>query len=423
MARPSLDVHLLAKVAHEYYVNGLSQREIGLLPDVNKKQTTIAQWIKRSTELGMVAIDIDPSFGSVGIESPSLAERMRSLFGLADCVVVDPGPTVPEDSRAEGELHNTVALATGVRLKEWLQPGSHVAIAGGRAVVQVTRLLKRRALPRRDIVVSPLSGRIWTGLWQVMGTRNLQRPLDADDAAALLAFAFERERGTRFSQIGSPLFPAVASRQLAEIQRAQCAFLPGGKWNWGLRPPDRALVGIGVLHRESGHRISEYLGMTKRARDSDAGARHLQRISKDLRSALALAETTRMGIGDLGNRLFPTIPLPNEVAAASLDTPAVMARLLSRVESINRRALVFSWEHLRQVGMVWAIGAGELKRHALWTILLCDTQGAEKGRRRLVESVSVDAASAMVLIEAKRAVDSSRALSSTFERLTKRLFT
>jgi hypothetical protein len=401
MTLRQLDYRELAEVARDYYDDHRTQDSIAR--ERHQPQTTIGSWLRRARDLGIVSIDVDSDFAVVGQDLPRLRRRLISAFDLNDAVVVDAPPqcgaTGTRDD-SEATLHTAVANGTGNRLREWIQADDHVGVAGGRAVVQVARCLKRRrrTSPRRNVHISPLCGRIWQGRWQLAGATDLQRPLDADDAATLLAFAFEHDLGTKFSIIGHSLYPPVPPRRLAEICREHCAFLPESRWNWDLAEPDRAIVGIGILDKNSGHRLMQFLGSD---RHPDA---HLPRLGRELEAIIATARAHGTCVGDVANRLFPALPLPTQ-SGVSLPSEEDLSLLCAKIDRLNRKALVIDWNHLRSIRSTWAVCAGRLKLPALWTVLLAGVFDRRQGRAPLVDHVSVDAGAAKELLEAKVVYD------------------
>jgi len=202
----------LADVAREYYFRHRTQSVIAKQYGVN--QSTIAHWIAEAHKRAVVYIDIDPDFALDGHEHADLSRRLREAFNLYECLVVDPVDPTLYDEEEGDKLHTVIANVSGEKLREWIRSGDHIAIGGGRAPMRVARFIRRKPPARSEIRISPLSGRIWTGSWQEASAENLQRPLDADDAARMLALAYEHERGTRFSQIGHPLY--AESREIAQ---------------------------------------------------------------------------------------------------------------------------------------------------------------------------------------------------------------
>jgi len=305
---------------------------------------------------------------------------------------VDPGKVKFSERLRGDELHTVIANTVGERLRDWIQPGDHIVTGGGRAPVKVARFIKRTPPLRREVRISPLSGRIWTGSWQEDGSENLQRPLDADDAARLLAFAFEHEPGTRFSQVGLPLYQEESS--VKTTIEEECVFTPGGGWNttWGLQPPARALVGVGVLHPDSGHRIAELVNKIASNREYKV-ARHLRWAASKFKEAMAFAHDNKLPhFGDVSNRLFPALLLPSQLKESGLSgtkLDKLYSTLCLKLHELNARAVVMEWEHLRGIPSVWAVAGGELKTNVLWTLLICRYLEGDKSKS-IVKELSTD---------------------------------
>jgi len=143
MARiESEDPQKLEDVARDYYVNGYSQREIAKARG-GVNQSTVAHWLRQARERGVVAIDIDAEFALSGREHRDRSRQLRDIYGLRECLVVDPASSkVYEDKRSD-DLHTVIANTSGIRLREWIQSGDHIVIGGGRAPVRVARFIKR----------------------------------------------------------------------------------------------------------------------------------------------------------------------------------------------------------------------------------------------------------------------------------------
>lgn len=391
---PPPDAKKLEQIALDYYCHGCDQENLAREHGV--KQPTIARWLKYAELKGVVHYDIDGAFALTGRQHAKLSKSLRDQFHLEECIVVDPDdPGVYDDAKSD-KLHTIIANTAGERIVDWIREGDHIVVGGGRAPVRVARYLRRAPSAKRDVRISPLSGRIWTGSWQEDGSENLQRPLDADDAARLFALAYERERGTRFSQIGHPLYarnPSQAQRVIDE----ECVFSRGGKWKmeWGLHEPARAIVGIGVLHRTSGHRISELLNSIEQNPEMKV-AQHLKQAAAEFREAINLSEKYSLpAFGDVANRLFPALPLPHEWRPS----PDAYDELHEKLEELNRRAVVMEWAHLRKIQSVWALAGGLVKLNVIWTLLI--SRYLETGRNdSVVTELSTDVRTARRLEEA-----------------------
>ena len=399
----------LAELSRRYYTKRHTRREsqAEIAAAFNIKQSTVSLWLDRARERGVVLIDIDAEFAVSGSEHRDYSRQLRDDYGLKHCVVVDPGRRSTSPDKKDDELHTIIANTSGIQIREWIQPGDHVVIGGGRAPVKVARFIKRTPPSRREVRISPLSGRIWTGAWQQDGEDNLERPLDADDAARLLAFAFEHEPGTRFSQIGHPLYEK--EDLVEQTIREECVFAPGGEWNtkWGLQEPMRALVGVGVLHRESGHRITELL---KKMKDpTRIVAQHLSWAAERFEDAIGFAEQNGLpAFGDVANRLFTALPLPSKLLAQRSRVSTIRRHyrdLRRKLRAINKRAVVMEWRHLRGIPSVWAVAGGHVKSEVLWTLLICRHLEKDKSKT-VVKEMSTDMNSAEALDKARRDFES-----------------
>jgi DNA-binding transcriptional regulator LsrR (DeoR family) len=261
----------LVKVVRLRYLDKQSRGEIAKELSKNRGEgkplyhdANVNHWLADAEDRGVIAFDIDSSFATTGQTDSQLSRELRDALGLGETWVVKYG----ENDAKATDLHVALANQTGRRLTEVASNNTRFLVAGGRTVVQIARKINRttRPSPASNIRIDPLSGRNWTGHWQVDGEDDLERPLDADDAAVLMAAQFPKA-GTRFSQIGHPLY-AEDPAKAKIIMRDHCAFLPNGEWNWNIHTRiDQAICGIGVLHPKSGHRIVRFLRVRESLRD------------------------------------------------------------------------------------------------------------------------------------------------------------
>ena len=105
------------------------------------------------------------------------AGAVRDGFGLRRATVLQVASHLSSGNR-DDYLHKALANAAGPKLKERIGSGDHIAVAGGRAVYQTVRAIRRGRPIQRDITVTPLCGRVWSHSWDVH-----KWPMDADDAA------------------------------------------------------------------------------------------------------------------------------------------------------------------------------------------------------------------------------------------------
>src|SRR5260370_25298119 len=199
----------------------MEQKGLAIRQEVN--QATVTRWLKKARDRGVVSFSIDRSFAVRVREELPLSVHLRDAFELRDCAVVDVDSLDSERKGRGYQLHAGLAIHSGTKVRERISPGDHIALAGGRAVNWLARFVKRNPRPAKEIRITPLCGRLWTGEWQVGGNDVLEQPLDADDNAFVLAVAFDREAGTRFSQIGCPLY-ASGHDEARHIMKEHCAF-------------------------------------------------------------------------------------------------------------------------------------------------------------------------------------------------------
>jgi hypothetical protein len=430
------DLYTLRRACELRYLDGLSRQEIAFELSPNKQKpydpSRVNQWLDEAKERGIIAFDIDVSFATRGTLDTSLARELQRAFNLEQSIVVNVGDAAPAlEGRSAPDLHQALANQTGMRLSAITSANSTFFLAGGRTVVQIARMMKRMPpiAASNRIRIYPLSGRNWTGVWQVDGPDDLERPLDADDAAVILASAFP-ESGTRFSQIGYPLY-AETRDQAHAIMRDHCAFLPDGGWNWDIPQLKnlRAICGIGVLRSQSGHRIMRFLetylqghgvkdlqDFEKRVQDGifgaiksklpkkpDRSAAYLSRVALELIDAITLATEKNLGhFGDVANRLYPCLPLPNELSVDNLPAHKSYEELIARLDALNQRAIIMQWSHLRNLS-TWITAGGELKRRPLWTLAIMryiDRHERNSSSESVMTHLTTDSVTAQYLLKA-----------------------
>lgn len=387
---------LLEKAARLYYVDELPQKDIAR--ELNYKEpSSVARLIKEARDRGVIAFDIDASFAIFGRVDPTLSRRLRDAFNLTNAIVVQTDELSREGSErgdslyaCDDKLHTALANQAGMAIRDRIQPGAHLAVGSGRSVYQCSRMIKRRPPSRRDIRITPLSGRIWTHRWHAAGRPSIYRPLDADDAARLLAIAFENEPGTRFSQVTYPIF-AQDKEEAESIMREHCPFWPDGTWPVG--EPDIALVGIGAVDPKSGHRIADLFREQTEPVDP-----YLKKEADNLKGLVRFVEEQHISyFGDLTNRFFPALPLPRKLNPESLDDFTQRYRRLSEeLSRLNERMIVANWSHIFKIKFVIAIAGGPFKIDALWTLLI--TRYLKE--KRIIDELVTDAESALKLIDA-----------------------
>jgi DNA-binding transcriptional regulator LsrR (DeoR family) len=414
------DPKLLADVAWKFYRRQprMTEKEIAIELGSTRKQPYVARLLAEARAKGVVAFDIDPKFAIGGSERDSSYVRdLQETFHLKNAVVVD----LPKNTSSD-DLHIALANHAGRRAIATIEENDHICVAGGRTIVQLARYIGRNPPPKKNLTISPLGGRLWTGSWQIGGPAHLEYPLDADDSAFLLYVAFMNEPGTRFSQISLPVF-AHSSREAKTLIRGHCAALPDGTWNWKLGPGTRAYVGVGALDASSGHRISEFLDQSrlKHGKQKRRDAPYLGRAAKDLRDTIAFARATGLpAFGDIGNRLFAAVPRPQQLAAHSKDVSRAFAKVARVLAALNERSVTFQWQHLHATPVVNVIAGSKLKVDQLWSVLLLGLLHPEK---KLCTELTTDSEAADALIAAHRDFEGApREVQEWYTRILPRLF-
>jgi DNA-binding transcriptional regulator LsrR (DeoR family) len=408
-----IDRRFLAKVAHFRYVIGMKQAEIAKA--LKMKQPTVSRLLQVCEQRGVVTHRIDADFAIYGNEIEYLAGELLAGFSLEKALVIHMPPVADAGGEAhasDDDLHIALANHTGRRIirEHRLHNGDHIAVAGGRAVVRLAHVIAAHPPSCRDIVVTPLGGRLWSGLLlaaETHGPAHLEQPLNPDYSALILAVGIHagHEPGIRFSQVSNPLY-AGTRRKAHEIMSANCAFLPKGRWNeeWKLQPPTKAFVGVGVVDPESSHRIAEYI-----RGDGSAPKRRMPAPYDAISKQLGHVKASGLPyFGDVANRLFAALPIVADAgsvlsgAAIPSDcSPADLASYTSKytplirsLDEINSKSVVMEWDHLRSIPSVLGLAAGFRKLNVLWTLLVAGLTG----HPRILDELSTDEDTATHLI-------------------------
>lgn len=390
----------LKTIAELHYVDERGTKEIADLYNY-KSAGAITPLLKEARKMGIVAFDLDPSFGIVGKEDEKLGQALRNSFHLDRATVVRVDLGTSDSSSRDGSslkrddnLHIALANLMGKKIKYRVEEGEHIAVAGGRAVYQVVKVIRRQPPALQNVKITPLSGRIWTHFWQVQGP-YISRPLDADDSAFGLALAFEKQRGTSFRQIGVRLF-ATDKRQAQASIKENCLFLPDGSWPEG-DAPHRALVGLGVVDPNSGHRFAD---LSKDDHPLQNPARYLSGAANELKTTLSLVGKYALpSLGDVVYRLFPALPCPEQLnSRENLHLlRKAYSEVIKAVARLNDKMVVVKWSHLHDIRSVIAIAGGLMKLNVIWTLLIA---GHCQPNKRIITELCTDAESATQLLAA-----------------------
>lgn len=387
---------MLIEVAKAYWLGQQSQLKIAKRYGVDR--ATVARWLESCVSSGIISFVIDSESVAEYTLDKERARQLRDTFGLKDCTVVRIPELESRGSTAASEsddtaLHTTLATAAGREAATRIAAGDAIGLAGGRTICRLARVLGKNP-EHRDLSFIALAGRMWVESLHVSRRQELfMRPLDADDAAAILGEAYESQPGTTFRLTCHPLYASTSAE--AEAIRK----LHGG-WNLPEAPVNRAYVGIGVLDPQAGHRMMGYL----EAAGAGGQKNRSTYIDRALEPLKAISEITRKRrlpfVGDIANRIYPVLPLPSELADAGARQKQQSAyrEIVPHIDALNDRAIVVDWDQLRAVRNVRAIAGGNQKRWAIWTALLPSLLFPD--RKAVVTELTTDSKCADLLIDA-----------------------
>ncbi len=444
---------LLALLSRLYFIENKSQGVIKDDPEVRSlygrtlpaarrtdeqtlSQATVNRLLQRARNRGVVSISVDGSYSVKAVREVELSRRFSDRFHLQECFALGPeansaAQDLPEGGAPEPDedrLILGVVNYTAVEVSQAFKPGEHILCAGGRTICWLARAVRRNPPPKRGLIFTPLSGRLWVEDFKTGDADIIERPLDADDAVHSFAEAFEDEGG-QFSQINQPLYcigkndeAAVTARKIMSVH---CAIGVGDAWNWELPDATRALVGIGSLESNS-HRLAIFL------RNYEAGAKaalesYLRAAGPNLVEINRRCKAACLPLpGDMGNRLFPCLPLPSELKLAGQTSNHSLRELAhalkpiaKEIERLNAKAVVMSWNHLRRTPLARVICTGRSKRRALWTVLVGTFLDREKGATPLIKELSTDHETANELLSELAIMQADAELRAWYqERLT-----
>ncbi|KAA0691937.1 dihydroxyacetone kinase subunit DhaK [Neorhizobium sp. P12A] len=126
-----------------YYEDGMTQGEIADTMGVSR--ATVNSYLADAREKGIVRISLDPA----RLASLTVAQQLKSHFGLVDCLVV------PSDESGR-PLIERLGVAGAQALPSLLKSGDTLAVAWGRTILSVGEHMKPAAL--RDMTVVQATG-------------------------------------------------------------------------------------------------------------------------------------------------------------------------------------------------------------------------------------------------------------------------
>lgn len=403
----------LAEDARRHYVDGEPQGKIAL--DYGVKASTISRRLEDARKRAVVAFSINPIFGVVGRDVPHLGRKLREKFGLDDSLVVNIGIAKGDfDSELARDdyIHLVLANCTGAKVLTGLRPKQHIALGPGRPIHQLARLVARSAPSVRDLTVTSLCGRLWAHSWDLGGFK-FARPMDADDAAFIFASAFE-EDGVQFNTVVHRLF-AGSPEEATSFMKGYCPFRPDG--SWAGEPPTRSVVGVGVVDPRSGHRIGDLY----REKSTKIFAPYLLEAGEELKETIREVERRELPhFGDVMNRYFPVLPLPDELRSRNLDKLADDYQWLeTKLAAFNDRVVAAGWSHLRQSKAVTAVAGGAFKLNSIFSLCIV---GFLTPQNRIITELNTDSETAESLLKAFKAFESAPlAIREWYTRLAARV--
>ncbi|HLK57356.1 MAG TPA: sugar-binding domain-containing protein [Chthonomonadaceae bacterium] len=415
--RPALDPNdrrrLAARIAKMVLVDRLEQKEI--LQQLTKSEpglahidaSTVSRLYRFALDTGIVRVHIDENAPFKPPRVDSLERELVAAYELQSAIVADATghEEALESSLADDRLHQALGQLCADYLDTIVRQNEIVALSSGRAVFYACEsLFNKHIFDKRNVrgvkVVS-MNGNIAAEVWS-MESPDARRAMDADISGAWLARAFPDAELIRLS-----LPVAVKSHEmihdwLAEgpgrwispqvwEEKARTGNVPGIlQAEDDVLVPTLALVGIGGVRAQSGHRF--IVGLHEPM---------LGNLQPELGKMIELIEhisgngnrLVPCAVGDLCNRLFITLS-----ARKSLPAP-MLAELEGYVKAINERLLSITFEQLYLVPKVVVVAGGATKVDAIRSVLEWQAMG---WKQPIVHDICTDRETAVRLLEAKR---------------------
>lgn len=207
------DEALMVRAAWGYYVEGLTQNEIGRKLGLNRVR--VNRILAQARERGIVQVRVN---SALSVETEAALERM---FDLDQAVVV---PT-PDDASLVPQM---IATAAGAVLSDRIGDGMSVGVGWGRTLRLSVRSVERRAV--RDLSVVSLLGGLTRG-----------SVMNAYETASRLADVYNAQ----CFYIAAPVF--ADTEETAQILRSQSGVRDAFAH---ARKIDIALMSVGSLHHD-----------------------------------------------------------------------------------------------------------------------------------------------------------------------------
>lgn len=414
--RPALDPNdrrrLAARIAKMVLVDRLEQKEI--LQQLTKTEpglahidaSTVSRLYRFALDTGIVRVYIDENAPFKPPRLDSLERELIAAYELQSAIVADTSghEETLESSLADDRLHQALGQLCADYLDTIVRQNEIVALSSGRAVFYACEsLFNKHIFDKRNVrgvkVVS-MNGNIAAEVWS-MESPDARRAMDADISGAWLARAFPDAELIRLSLPVAVKSPEMIPDWLAEgpgrwispsvwEEKARTGNAPTTNTEDEVFVPTLALVGIGGVRAQSGHRF--IVGLHEPM---------LGNLQPELGKMIDLIEhisgngqrIVSCAVGDLCNRLFITLAARKNLQAAKL------AELESLVRAINERLLSITFEQLYLVPKVVVVAGGATKVEAIQSVLEWQAMG---WKQPIVHDLCTDRETAVRLLEYKR---------------------
>jgi DNA-binding transcriptional regulator LsrR (DeoR family) len=414
--RPALDPNdrrrLAARIAKMVLVDRFEQKEI--LLQLTKSEpglahidaSTVSRLYRFALDTGIVRVHIDENAPFKPPRMEGLERELIAAYELQSAIVADTSghEEALESSLADDRLHQALGQLCADYLDTIVRQNEIVALSSGRAVFYACEsLFNKHIFDKRNVrgvkVVS-MNGNIAAEVWS-MESPDARRAMDADISGAWLARAFPDAELIRLSLPVAVKSPEMIHDWLAEgpgrwispevwEEKARNGFIQTSNSDDDVYVPTLALVGIGGVRAQSGHRF--IVGLHEPM---------LGNLQPELGRMIDLIEhisgngnrIVSCAVGDLCNRLFITLAARKHLPAARL------AELESLVKAINERLLSITFEQLYLVPKVVVVAGGATKVDAIQSVLEWQAMG---WKQPIVHDLCTDRETAVRLLEAKR---------------------
>ncbi|MBC7529162.1 MAG: hypothetical protein H7308_16625 [Chthonomonadaceae bacterium] len=406
--RPALDPadrrRLAARIAKMVLVDRLEQKEI--LVELQKTEpglthidaSTVSRLYRFALDTGIVRVHIDENAPFKPPRIENLERELIAAYELQSAIVADASghEETLESSLADDRLHQALGQLCADYLDTIVRQNEVVALSSGRAVFYACEsLFNRHIFDKRNVrgvKVFSLNGNIAAEVWS-MESPDARRAMDADTSGAWLARAFPDAELIRLS-----LPVAVKSPDmLAEwINEGPGRWISPKVWkekaasteniHEDVYVPTLALVGIGGVRPQSGHRFIVGMNepMMANLQPELSGMNEL--IEKN-------ANKVSCAVGDLCNRLFVTLEAKRKLSASDYK------QLEDYVASINERLLSVTFEQLYLVPKVVVVAGGASKIDAIQSALEWQAMG---WKQPIIHDLCTDRETALRLLDFKR---------------------